>query len=133
MSAEISGTADIVWVMGKETPVTRLRKMMLEELQRRNYSEITTRKSQAKVKDETKTVLDIDRPSHGRRLHSQLNPSPHYVSRRRSVAIRAGRRRPHPRALEGAGGTGEWTISRVVRYGTSPSVHPRVITEACHY
>jgi hypothetical protein len=27
----------------KETPVTRLRKMMLEELQRRNYSQITTR------------------------------------------------------------------------------------------
>ena len=29
--------------MGKEIPVTRLRKMMLEELQRRNYSAITTR------------------------------------------------------------------------------------------
>ena len=27
----------------QETPVTRLRKMMLEELQRRNYSAITTR------------------------------------------------------------------------------------------
>ena len=37
-------TADIVWVAGKETPVTHLRKIMLEELQRRNYSEITTRK-----------------------------------------------------------------------------------------
>jgi Phage integrase, N-terminal SAM-like domain len=32
-----------VWVIGKEIPVTRLRKMMLEELQRRNYSAITTR------------------------------------------------------------------------------------------
>ena len=30
-------------VIGKEIPVTRLRKMMLEELQRRNYSAITTR------------------------------------------------------------------------------------------
>jgi len=29
--------------MGKEIPGTRLRKMMLEELQRRNYSAITTR------------------------------------------------------------------------------------------
>jgi site-specific recombinase XerD len=38
-----SGAADIVWVIGKEIPVTRLRKMMLEELQRRNYSAITTR------------------------------------------------------------------------------------------
>jgi integrase/recombinase XerD len=30
--------------MGKEIPMTRLCKMMLEELQRRNYSELTTRK-----------------------------------------------------------------------------------------
>ena len=44
MNPEISGTADVVWVVGKEIPMTRLRKMMLEELQRRNYSEITTRK-----------------------------------------------------------------------------------------
>ena len=35
----------------KETPVTRLRKMMLEELQRRNYSEITTRKYLRVVSD----------------------------------------------------------------------------------
>jgi hypothetical protein len=32
-----------MWVIGNEIPVTRLRKMMLEELQRRNYSAITTR------------------------------------------------------------------------------------------
>jgi hypothetical protein len=32
-----------VWVIGKEILVTRLRKMMREELQRRNYSAITTR------------------------------------------------------------------------------------------
>jgi len=44
VNPEISGTADVVWVVGKEIPMTRLRKMMLEELQRRNYSEITTRK-----------------------------------------------------------------------------------------
>ena len=43
MSREISETAGIVGVIGMEIPVTRLRKMMLEELQRRNYSAITTR------------------------------------------------------------------------------------------
>src|ERR1035437_4436261 len=43
VNRESSGAADIVGVIGKEIPVTRLRKMMLEELQRRNYSAITTR------------------------------------------------------------------------------------------
>src|SRR5450759_2162298 len=40
---ESSGAADIVWVIGKEIPVTRLRKMVLEALQRRNSAAITTR------------------------------------------------------------------------------------------
>ncbi len=32
-----------MWVTRKEVPVTQLRKMMLEELQRRNYSQTTAR------------------------------------------------------------------------------------------
>jgi hypothetical protein len=44
VSPEIFGTADVVWVTEKGDSCDRLRKMMLEELQRRNYSEITTRK-----------------------------------------------------------------------------------------
>ena len=35
--------AKVVWFTRKEFPVTNLRKRMLEELQRRNYSESTIR------------------------------------------------------------------------------------------
>src|SRR5208282_6898197 len=40
VNQESSGTIDIVWVIEKGDSMTRLRKMMLEELQRRNYSAI---------------------------------------------------------------------------------------------
>jgi hypothetical protein len=43
VNPDIFGTADVVWVTEKGDSRDRLRKIMLEELQRRNYSAITTR------------------------------------------------------------------------------------------
>src|ERR1700688_584336 len=77
-----------MWVTGG-VPVTRLRKMMLEELQRRNYAQHTTRSYIRTVEEFSRHFNcspDRLRPRHIREYHAELFES--LKSSASSVAIR---------------------------------------------